>query len=82
MFKIEKGVKIIPARTGTKTATTPIYPFRQMKAGDSFLVPFDKDKQAQRRRLTVAVHKARNKLAPASFSYRTMENGYRVWRVA
>ena len=65
-----------------KSANTPVYPFRQMKVGDSFLAPFEKDKLAQRRRVAKAAHKASNNLAPASFSYRTMENGYRVWRVA
>jgi hypothetical protein len=73
--KVESG---IPLPAGTRKGPRPIYPWDQMKIGDSFLVPPDKKIDSFRRAAAVACRKR----AGWKFSVINTESGYRCWRVA
>ena len=66
VFKIEENIPI-PVRT--------VYPFSDMKIGDSFLVLFDNDKKF--RGLHTAAKRKNIKI-----TIRREKDGYRVWRIA
>jgi hypothetical protein len=71
MFKIEKGVPLIPrpgGRTGSK------YPLDEMEVGDSFLVEGGTVKNLS---CTIRAHA---KKVGGKFATRTVEGGVRVWR--
>ncbi len=69
-YKIEKNIPVPAPMSGTK------YPFKNMEIGDSFFIPFER----------VATTKvAGYKYAAANgvkISFRKVEGGARVWRIA
>jgi hypothetical protein len=76
MFKIEKNVAI-PAKSH------PIYPFADLRPGDSFLVPCG---EGEIRDMQQAVHAAasyysRKTKTDYKIATRTADKGLRVWRV-
>lgn len=85
-FKIEKSVKM-PSIGATKQRSV-IYPFADMEVGDSFFVPVknSSDIRESRRvyasiRYDASIYRKRN-FRNFSVSVRTVEGGYRVWRVS
>lgn len=70
MFKIEKRVPI-PART-----TTPKYPFRDMKVGDSFVVA-DGGKS-----VAIAASAFSRRNPEYRFTARKEGDAIRIWRIA
>jgi hypothetical protein len=74
-FKIEKGVPI--AKTGSGNYPHKrIYPFDQMKTGDSFFAPKSFGRKVQSAALKYG------KDHGIKFKTRAERNGRRVWRVA
>lgn len=70
MYEIEKGIPVPQFK----------YPFRDMKIGDSFLVPCDKSEvKVVRNRLVSAA--CGLKPRDAKFSCRTVAGGVRCWRI-
>lgn len=71
MFKIDKNVPLPNGRAayGSK------YPFREMKVGDSFLIPGIKSVEAGS-----LLASARRMVPGAKFVTRTTDKGLRVWR--
>lgn len=74
MYKIEKNVPI-----PVKCTRVTVYPFDQMKEGDSFLIPTKTEKEAMSKRRSVAV---RAKKKNIKVTTRAVQGGIRVWRVA
>jgi hypothetical protein len=72
-FKIETGIAI-PERLGSRGAS-PKYPWATMDVGQSFFVP-----NPPKHFASMVTHAGR--LHSRSFSYRTMDDGIRVWRTA
>jgi len=71
MYKIESNIEIPESRTK--------YPFDDMEVGDSILFP--KRKAADSARVA-AVRFAQAHRPGWKFSLRTVEDGWRLWRVA
>ena len=73
MFQVEKNVPFPPKRVGVS-----IYPFAQMRKGDSFLIPAKtkEEKQARRKAVTAAAYKWKVKITA-----RVVDDGVRVWRL-
>ena len=72
-IKIERGVKITPITTG---GGTHIFPFAEMKKGESFFYPSDSHKlqaasQSWRKRGNESV----------KFTVRQVKGGARIWRI-
>jgi hypothetical protein len=86
MFKIEKGIPLPDARSGTRSPDAVPYPFDKMKVGDSFFIPTKGPVQMRRqtmRRVLAASYKFRRKTkSAASFASRSFSDGVRIWRVA
>lgn len=86
MFKIEKGIPVPDARTGTRSPDAVPYPFDKMKVGDSFFIPVKGPVTARRmmmRRVLAASYKFKRKShSTISFSTRSFTDGVRIWRVA
>lgn len=94
-FKIEDGIDVTPINRSVGEASK--YPFGDMKAGQSFLVPVDvpanvtdpaekaqvfKEKARQlSNRLSGATRRFRKHNPSANFAVRTVEGGIRVWRL-
>lgn len=74
-IKIEKGIKMWEPR-GKSGGRKDVYPWREMKKGDSFFIPSQKPATAQS-----AVARANKRYAPKKFAARTMPTGVRIWRV-
>lgn len=72
MFKIEKDVPVPEGRSGVQK-----YPFHEMQAGDSFLLPREGNINAARRSAT-AYGARHNKV----FTARKTPDGLRIWRVS
>ena len=70
-YEIDKGIPIPPKHHRSK------YPFAQMKPGDSFFVPGGK-----RSTISSAVKDRRKNNPGEEWTYRTKDNGVRVWRVS
>jgi len=71
VFKIEKGIPIGMTRIGR-----PLYPFKEMKVGDSFLVERPEDVILVRS----AAYTSAARLG-MKFSCRKAGDGMRVWRI-
>lgn len=76
MFKIESGIELVK-RSRKNGGRKPIYPFQDMKCGDSFLV---EDKKL--------IHRVGNAAAAFSrghegykFAIRQVDGGFRCWRI-
>lgn len=76
MFKIESNLPIPESKW---VGRTPKYPWKQMKVGDSFLVPTTPDvcNKIVRQRLSVGAYKS----SCGKFATRIVNEGVRVWRV-
>lgn len=80
-IKVDKGV---PYPGDPQAARSSRYPFAAMKAGDSFLVPYEKDKPAvvAKRVMRAAwSYKNRTKIK-ARFSTKRLKEGVRCWRLS
>jgi len=77
VFKVDKDVEMPDKNSGRPK----VYPFGDMCEGDSFFVPADKGRPTIKQQIASAasVFGLRNNI---KFSIRTVEGGYRVWRVA
>jgi hypothetical protein len=75
MFKIEKNIPV-PAN---RNRGTSIYPFKEMKKGDSFFIPVKGEKEQQNRRKAVTASAYKHKV---KITARVVDNGVRVWRVS
>lgn len=73
MFKIEKGVE---APAGTKRRK---YPFQDMDIGDSFFI---EDASPRHNHQIYAAASYAGSRHGKTFTVRTVEGGYRVWRLA
>jgi len=70
MIKIEKRIPIPLINRGRKN----IYPFGEMKDGDSFLVD-------KRRAVSAAAAQYSKRHPEAKFAIRKVADGFRVWRI-
>lgn len=70
-YKIKKGIPIPPRNTGRKS----MYPFAEMRIGDSFAV------MANKARSVSAASQHFGKLHKQKFICRRIDGGYRCWRV-
>ncbi len=75
MIKVESGIPV-PARTNRQGGRPSIYPFADLKAGESFFVP---GKTAKTMSQTASKAAKRLKIELIT---RTVEGGVRVWRTA
>lgn len=73
-MNIEKDIPLPTPRTGRAR-----YPFREMKVGDSFSVPTEKDRQRVRATLWHYTRTGTGK--GRRFATRKVNEGYRVWRI-
>lgn len=69
--KVERGIPIPHATVGRH----PKWPWKQMRVGDSFLIPGAKERSAS----SMAGHAG--KVNGMKFVVRTVAGGVRVWRV-
>lgn len=76
MFKIEKGVPMLPRKRGHRAKD---YPFSQMSVGDSFFVKGVP--RTVQNRLASSKAKAQKNLG-FKFATRTTDDGVRCWRIA
>lgn len=74
IYAIEKGVKVPTGRKYPDKRSK--YPLRKMEIGDSFLIPHEQSAAAK---VTIYSY-ARS--SGIKVKVRTLENGFRVWRVA
>jgi len=72
-FKIEKGIPL-PVRSNEWMI---LYPFKQMKVGDSFLVPYGETAQATVKKRVMA---SSRRYKPMKFVSKLLDEGVRVWR--
>lgn len=70
-FQIDKSVPVPLARHGRG----PVYPFKEMGIGDSFIVP---PERSERLRNAAHAHGAR---AGKKFAVRKQPDGVRCWRI-
>lgn len=76
-FEIEHDIPIpSPIREGKP----PVYPWRKMEIGDSFLVPLDSYSRKAHSRLSTALSQA-GRRSGRKFCTRRVEGGIRVWRI-
>jgi hypothetical protein len=69
-YRIEKDIPIPPQKRRSR------YPFEDMAVGDSFIVPVSK-----RNSLAGSISRFQNFIdSSKEFTYRQMDDGYRVWR--
>lgn len=83
MYKIEKGKKL---KSYCRKKDSSKYPFKNMKIGDSFLVPHDKDLcgsnlKNQIRVRTAATNYCKFNNPKLKFLTQTEEKGIRVFRI-
>lgn len=71
-FQIERGIPIPTYRRGRRG----LYPFREMKVGDSFVV--EKTKKASAQRAASFYGKNHGQV----FTARSVPEGVRIWRVS
>lgn len=79
MFKIEKNVKMDQWRERIRK-----YPFKEMDIGDSFLFPCsesEREKHTARYTIYAAIGYFKKKNSGYKFSVRSVDGGFRVWRV-
>lgn len=72
--KIERGIPVPPVRA-------PKYPLREMKVGDSFLIPFRGFPNGDLNVRKVAAYVARS-ISGFRIVVRKQSRGWRVWRTA
>ena len=79
-FEIEKDIPVSPRK---KKGYRSKYPFKSMGIGDSFFVPVASSPRGGMSSLCGACRNGSERLFGGSghFSVRTVEGGYRVWRV-
>lgn len=75
MIKVESGIPV-PARTNRQGGRPSIYPFADLKVGESFFVPGKTVKT-----MSQTASKAAKRLGIEVIT-RTVEGGVRVWRTA
>lgn len=76
MMKGKNSTVAIHIESGVPIPPRPGYPFKQLKVGDSFLLPEDANERILRiRAASVGTRLGRK------FSVRKVEGGFRVWRV-
>lgn len=75
MIKVESGIPV-PARTNRQGGRPSIYPFADLKVGESFFVPGKKAKTVSQ-----AASRATKRLKIELITC-TVEGGVRVWRTA
>ncbi len=78
MFKIDKDIPIPPKITGIGR----IYPFDEMKIGDSFAIPYEDDNDARRKQINVSANFRYSRLSQKHFTTRKIKEKkeIRVWR--
>jgi len=72
-FKLEKEIPIPPKHIIPKPSK---YPFYKMEIGDSFVVPLNKTKPL---RTAVAIYKKKH--PEWAYASRTLQEGFRIWRI-
>ena len=77
MYQIEKGIEVPPKKS---FARSTIYPFATMEVGDSFFVPQVDGKPKSSGSLWSSARKATVKL-DFKFAIRSVDGGFRCWRV-
>jgi len=75
MYKIERNIPF-PSRAFKKNDSKD-YPLEQMRVGDSFLVPFTKNRPCSK---NINVPYTRARLMGMEVSCRTEIKGVRIWR--
>jgi hypothetical protein len=75
-YKIERNIPF-PSRV-IKKINAKDYPLEHMKVGDSFLVPFTKNRPCSK---NINVPYTRAKLMGMEVSCRTESKGVRIWRI-
>jgi hypothetical protein len=74
VFKVESGIDLIPS--------AHVYPFGEMRVGDSFFVRDSGGSRTPRRSSASSSAVAYGRNHPGyKFSVRAVEGGFRVWRV-
>lgn len=73
MFKIDSKIPLPPLREPTTH-----YPFKKMKAGDSFFVLIEKLSDVSRARCAAIQYGKRHKV---KFATRKVDGGLRIWRI-
>lgn len=76
-FRIEKNVPIPPKGAGKRRVK---FPFREMKPGDSFLVPAKSPAEQRLVRQRVTTYGIQT-LGKGTITTRTVPKGVRVWRI-
>lgn len=64
------------------TSRTPLYPFRSMKVGQSFLIPAQGRARGAASRRVINNAQAYQRATGAKFMVRSVEDGVRCWRIA
>ena len=79
-YKVEAGIPI-PAGHGL-SSEGPLYPWAEMRIGDSFFVPVSKGEDCERRRRAVlsSGYGWGNRNKGERFVTRLVDGGVRVWR--
>ncbi|GJH00244.1 hypothetical protein [Paraburkholderia terrae] len=80
-FKIEKGIPAPCTPENLRTGRKLLYPFAEMKVGDSFLVPETEDirNRADRVKSAASTYSRKHSIRLAT---KIVEGGVRVWRLA
>lgn len=86
MYDIEDGVPI-PKRSASG-GRKPLYPFAQLKVGQSFFIPYEDVDDVSIRRTKARIARAvtganrpnKDDASAPAYTYRPVENGVRVWR--
>lgn len=76
MYEIESGIEIPKTKTHSRNR---VYPFLEMKVGDSFFVEIETAEK--RRSKQVSICGSAGRLRPKKFVTRVVEDGVRCWRV-
>ena len=74
MYQIEKNIPI-PIKVFE-------FPFRDMEVGDSFFVPHNQESDLIRGRLNRAIQAFRKNNKGHKFTLRSIDDGFRIWRVS
>lgn len=78
-IKIDKNIELPPRKTKKKHTRkrVPFYPFAKMDVGDSFFVS---EKLKTQKKISAIIAYYGKKFTNKKFVYRTVPNGFRVWR--
>jgi hypothetical protein len=76
---IEKNIPLPVGRAGNGSGRAPVYPFRLMEVGDSFMVPAQTDKEFAR--VEQAAYRANRNKSGCKYTARRVDGGIRVWRI-